>query len=159
MREDLVTPAMARRLVQEGLVWEPQPGDWVTATGGMSLNEGAMGFWLVVATNEREGYLMAADAEGRWPQTRMALGDLLWLPSAGKLKVWLRARGYRVATGETTTRLLGGTGPTTTHVCRLTRAGDPAPLDGQGVNEADAVASALLQVLGANTADAQGLGW
>ena len=159
MREDLVTPAMARRLVQNGLAWEPQAGDWVTAMGGVSVNGPAMGLWLVITTQEREGYVMAADADGRWPQTRMALRDLLWLPSAGKLKVWLRARGYRVATGETTTRLLGGTGPTTQHVCRLTRAGDAAPVDGQGVNEADAVASATLQVLGANTADSAGLGW
>jgi hypothetical protein len=159
MREDLVTPAMARRLVQDGLVWEPQAGDWVTGMAGAHLNETAAGLWLVVATHEREGYLMAADADGRWPQTRMAVSDCLWLPSAGKLKVWLRARGYRVATGEHTARLLGGTGPITQHVCRLTREGDPRPVDGQGVNEADAVASALIQVLGENTADARAPGW
>ncbi|HEX9039142.1 MAG TPA: hypothetical protein VF808_19330 [Ktedonobacterales bacterium] len=159
MREDLVTPAMARRLVQDGLEWEPQPGDWVTAAGGMSLNENTIGIWLVISTHDRGGYLMAADADGQWPQTRMAVRDCLWLPSAGKLKVWLRARGYRVATGEQTARLLGGTGPTRVHVCRLTRDGDPRPIDGQGVNEADAVASALLHALGADTADARGPGW
>ncbi len=159
MREDLVTPTMARRLVQEGLTWDPQPGDWVTAMGGSHLDESLVGLWLVIATHEREGFVTVADANGRWPQTRMAVRDCLWLSSAGKLKVWLRARGYRVATGETTGRLLGGSGPTVVHVCRLTREGSAAPIDGQGLNEAEAVADALLRILGAGTADASGLGW
>ncbi len=159
MREDLVTPAMARRLAQDGLTWEPQPGDWVTALGGARLDEGLIGLWLVITTHDREGFVTLADADGRWPQTRMAIRDCLWLPSAGKLKVWLRARGYRVATGETTGRLLGGSGPTVLHVCRLTRDKDPAPVDGQGINEAEAVADALLRTLGSGTADARGPGW
>jgi hypothetical protein len=162
MREDLVTPAMARRLVQEGLAWDAQPGDWVTALGGSHLDEGLIGLWLVITTHDREGFITLADAGGNWPQTRMAARDCLWLPSAGKLKVWLRARGYRVATGETVSRLLGGSGPTVQYVCRLTRdlgSTPAAPIDGQGINEAEAVASALLQVLGANTADSSGPGW
>lgn len=159
MREDLVTPAMARRLVQDGMTWDPQPGDWVTALGGSHLDEGVVGLWLVITTHDREGFLTLADAGGQWPQTRMAANDCLWLPSAGKLKTWLRARGYRVATGETVSRLLGGTGPTVQHVCRRTRDAGAAPVDGQGVNEAEAVASVVLQVLGSNTADAHGPAW
>jgi hypothetical protein len=164
MREDLVTPAMARRLVQEGITWDPQPGDWVTPLGGTHLHDGLIGLWLVITTHDREGYITLADADGRWPQTRMAERDCLWLPSAGKLKVWLRARGYRIATGETVSRLLGGSGPTALSVCRLTLdpiPGAPAvpPIDGQGVNEAEAVASAVLQILGAGTADTSGPLW
>jgi hypothetical protein len=159
MREDLVTPAMARRLIQDGLSWDPQPGDWVTALGGSHLDEGLIGLWLVITTHDREGFITLADADGRWPQTRMAAPDCLWLPSAGKLKMWLRARGYRVATGESAGRLLGGTGPIIHHVCRLTRDGAATPIDGQGINEAEAVADALLRVLGSDTADARGPGW
>ena len=157
MREDLVTPTTARRLAQAGLVWEPQPGDWVTALGGAYMDEGLVGLWLVVAASP-DGQLTLADATGRWPQSRGQMRDCLWLPSAGKLKVWLRARGYRVATGEVTARLLGGAGPMTHHVCRLSRDDGTPPIDGEGMNEAEAVAVAALQVLGAGTADAS-FGW
>src|SRR5512146_561750 len=84
MREDLVTPTMARRLIQDGLTWDPQPGDWVTALGGAHLDEGLIGMWLVITTHDREGFVTLADADGRWPRTRMAAHDCLWLPSAGK---------------------------------------------------------------------------
>ena len=153
MREELVTPTTARRLAQAGLAWDPQSGDWVTALGGAHMDEGLVGLWLVVNAGAG-GYLTLADATGRWPQSRGLVHDCLWLPSAGKLKVWLRARGYRVATGEVTARLLGGEGPMTRHVCRLTRDDGSAPVDGEGMNEAEAVAGAALQVLGAGTADA-----
>ena len=157
MREELVTPTTARRLAQTGLVWDPQPGDWVTALGGAHLDEGLVGLWLVVAATP-DGQLTLADATGRWPQSRGQTRDCLWLPSASKLKVWLRGHGYRVATGEVTARLLGGEGAMTRHVCRLTRADNTPPVDGEGVNEAEAVAVAALQALGAGTADA-GYGW
>lgn len=166
MREDLVTPTMARRLIEEGFLWEPQPGDWVTTLGGAylsgdSASGGMMGLWLVVTTHDREGYVTAVDGDGRWPQSRFNRNDCLWLPSAGKLKVWLRGRGYRIATGDSISQLLGGTGPTTVCVCRLTR--DPAPgmlppppIDSQGINEAEAVAIAILKVLSADRADTSG---
>lgn len=154
MREELVTPVTARRLAQVGLLWDPQPGDWVTALGGAHMDEGVVGIWLVVAVGPDGQQLTLADATGRWPQSRGAIHDCLWLPTAGKLKVWLRGRGYRIATGEVTARLLGGDGPMTRHVCRLTRADGGAPIDGEGVNEAEAVASAAFQALGAGTADA-----
>lgn len=156
MREELVTPATARRLAQEGLTWEPQPGDWVTALGGAHMDEGPVGLWLVVNA-QPDGQLILADATGRWPQSRGSVRNCLWLPSAGKLKVWLRGRGYRVATGEVTARLLGGDGAMTRHVCRLTREGGAPPVDGEGMNEAEAVALAALQTLGAGTADASRL--
>lgn len=152
MREELVTPATARRLAQEGLAWDPQPGDWVTSLGGAYMDEGLVGLWLVVNASP-DGQLMLADATGRWPQSRGQARDCLWLPSAGKLKVWLRGRGYRVATGEVTARMLGGEGSTTHHVCRLTRAGGGPPVDGEGINEAEAVAAAALQAIGAGTSD------
>lgn len=153
MREELVTPTTARRLAQAGLAWDPQPGDWVTALGGAHRDEGLVGLWLVVAFSA-DGQLTLADATGRWPQSRGLVRDCLWLPSAGKLKVWLRGRGYRVATGEVTARLLGGEGPMTRHVCRLTRDNGSAPVDGEGMNEAEAVAITALHVLGSGTADA-----
>ena len=106
MREELVTPATARRLAQVGLLWDPQPGDWVTALGGAHMDEGLVGIWLVVSVGADGQQLTLADATGRWPQSRGVAHDCLWLPSAGKLKVWLRGRGYRIATGEVTARLL-----------------------------------------------------
>lgn len=156
MREELVTPVTARRLAQAGLPWDPQPGDWVTALGGAHMDEGLVGLWLVASVLPG-GQLTLADATGRWPQSRGLMRDCLWLPSAGKLKVWLRGRGYRVATGEITARLLGGD-PMTRHVCRLTREDGSPPVDGEGMNEAEAVAGAALQALGAGTADSP-LGW
>jgi hypothetical protein len=152
MREELVTPTTARRLAQEGLAWDPQPGDWVTALGGAHLDEGLVGLWLVVNASP-DGQLTLADATGRWPQSRGLMRDCLWLPSPSKLKIWLRGRGYRVATGEVTARLLGGEGAMTRHVCRLTRDDGTPPIDGEGLNEAEAVAVAALQALGAGTAD------
>lgn len=152
MREELVTPTTARRLARAGLIWDPQPGDWVTSLGGAHVDEGVVGIWLVVGVG-MDGQLTLADPTGRWPQSRGHTRDCLWLPSASKLKVWLRGRGYRVATGEVTARLLGGEGATTHHVCRLTRTDGAPPIDGEGVNEPEAVATAALHALGAGTAD------
>jgi hypothetical protein len=39
MREDVVTPVTARRLVAEGLAWEPQVGDWCTVLGAEHITE------------------------------------------------------------------------------------------------------------------------
>src|SRR5574340_364920 len=110
MREELVTPTTARRLARAGLAWDPQPGDWVTSLGGAHVDEGVVGIWLVVAASA-DDQLTLADPAGRWPQSRGLVRDCLWLPSASKLKVWLRGRGYRVATGEVVARLRGGEGP------------------------------------------------
>ena len=154
MREDLVTPATARRLATEGLGWEPQIGDWCTVLGGEHIAEGAAGLWLVIAVPPGAGILALADASGQWPVTQVAQGTCLWLPTAGKLKTWLRARGYRVATGEAFAPVLAASAPASRHVCRLTYPGEAAPIDGDGLNEAEAVADALLRVLNAYTADA-----
>jgi hypothetical protein len=159
MREDLVTPATARRLATEGLVWEPQIGDWCTVLGGEHIAEGAAGLWLVIAVPLGMGTLALTDANGQWPVTKVALSNCLWLPTAGKLKTWLRARGYHVATGEAFAPVLAASAPAARHVCRLTTPGDAAPIDGDGLNEAEAVAGALLRVLHAHTADSSSLGW
>lgn len=153
MREDVVTPAMARRLLAEGLAWEPQLGDWVTVLGGEHISETQVGLWLVVALYPQREALGLADGAGRWPVTQISARDCVWLPTAGKLKTWLRARGYRVATGEQPLLLLGGQSDMTRHVCRLSRAEAAQPIDGEGINEAEAVADATLQVLGARTSD------
>src|SRR5262249_45579545 len=105
------------------------------------------------------GMLALVDAAGQWPVSQVPPHDCLWLPTAGKLKTWLRSRGFRVATGETSAAVLAATAPMLRHVCRLTRSGDPAALDGEGPNEAEAVADALLRALGAGTADSLHLGW
>ncbi len=149
MREELLTPATARRLAQEGLAWEPQIGDWCITLGSEHVSEGDASLWLVVALAPAQGMLTLADANGRWPQAHVAQRDCLWLPTAGKLKTWLRGRGYRVTTGETTTR--PSVGPFASvapsqHVCRLTSLSGRV-IDGEGVNEAEAVAFAMLRVL------------
>jgi hypothetical protein len=165
VREDLVTPVTARRLVAEGLVWEPQVGDWCTVLGAEHISEAPVGLWLVVGvytaagTLEQSRTLGLADAQGRWPVAQVQARDCLWLPTAGKLKTWLRARGYRVATGERPALLFGASVQTVRHVCRLTREGDARPVDGEGTNEAEAVADAALKVLGAQTADSARTAW
>lgn len=159
MREDLVTPATARRLATEGLGWEPQLGDWCTVLGAEHVAEGHAGLWLVIAVVHSAGALGLVDANGQWPVTQVARSNCLWLPTAGKLKTWLRAHGYRVATGEAFAPVLAASAPMTRHVCRLTLSGEAAPIDGDGLNEAEAVADALLRVLGAHTADSPRMEW
>jgi hypothetical protein len=159
MREDLVMPTTARRLVAEGLAWEPQLGDWCTVLGAEHVAEGNAGLWLVIATPPGSDTVALVDANGQWPVTQVARGNCLWLPTAGKLKTWLRARGYRVATGEAFAPVLAASAPMSRHVCRLTLPSDATPVDGDGLNEAEAVANALLRVLGAHTADSPRLEW
>jgi hypothetical protein len=151
MREDVVTPATGRRLAQEGLAWEPQVGDWCTVLGGVHNDERQVGLWLVIGVMPGGGMLGLVDAAGRWPIAQVAARDCLWLPNAGKLKTWLRARGYRVATGEITIGRPGASAPATHSICRLTRVGEAKPaLEAEGQNEAEAVANAVLGVLGAD---------
>jgi hypothetical protein len=159
MREDLVMPTTARRLVAEGLAWEPQLGDWCTVLGAEHVAEGNAGLWLVIAAPPGSETVALVDANGQWPVTQVARGNCLWLPTAGKLKTWLRARGYRVATGEAFAPVLAASAPMSRHVCRLTLPSDATPVDGDGLNEAEAVANALLRVLGAHTADSPRLEW
>jgi hypothetical protein len=159
MREELVTPAVARRLAQEGVVWEPQIGDWCAVFGAAYAGEGGAGMWLVVGVHPSSGILSLLDAAGQWPITQVRASDCLWLPSAGKLKTWLRARGYSVTTGEAQARVLGSTGRSTRDVCRATRPGDPQPVDGEGLSEAEAVADVILRMLGVHTAESPRLAW
>ncbi len=154
MREDLVTPAMARRLAHEGALWEPQVGDWCTVLGAAYVGEGSAGLWLVIGVHPTSGLLALMDASGRWPVTQVPVNNCLWLPTAGKLKTWLRAQGYSVTTGEAPARVLGATGHPMRDVCRAMRQGDPAPVDGEGLNEAEAVAAVVLRVLGIRSAQA-----
>lgn len=159
MREDVVTPVTARRLAAAGLMWEPQIGDWCTVMGGEHISEARVGLWLVAALYPQNGLIGLADAAGMWPMTQVPSRDCLWLPNIGKLKTWLRARGYRVATGESPVQLLGGTGPIMRHVCRMTRADTAAPIDGEGPTEAEALADAVLHILGSQSADAPKSSW
>lgn len=176
MREEVVTPTTARRLAHEGLGWEPQLGDWCVTLDGAQMGEHAVGLWLVVAIAPDQGILALADAAGRWPQARVAMRECLWLPSAGKLKTWLRARGYRVATGEANATAptlayapFGGASGSldtlnaqgsTLHVCRLTHPANRAVvIDGDGASEPEAVAVAILQLLGEQRASQSRQGW
>lgn len=159
MRDDITLPATARRVSGAGLIWEPAIGDWCVVLGAEHIAETQGGLWIVAARFPAAGLLALADSAGQWPITQVAAHECLWLPTAGQLKTWLRARGYRVATGESPALLLGGDA-SLRHVCRLTRAGDAAPIDGEGAGEAEAVAAAILRLLGAGTADELGgRGW
>src|SRR5258707_12511567 len=113
--------------------------------GAEHVSETAVGLWLVVVQPSATGLLGLADAAGMWPATQVAQRDCLWLPTAGKLKTWLRARGYRVATGEALARLLGSTSPTTPHVCGPSRAADALPIHGERSTEAEPVRDAVLR--------------
>ena len=159
MREDLVTPATARRLAGEGFTWEPELGDWCTVLGAEYAGETRVGLWLITAVYPQAGLLGLVDSTGQWPTSQVPQADCLWLPTIGKLKVWLRSRGFRVATGETASMLLGATSPAPRHVCRLTRESTPVPVDGNGTSESEALADAILRLLGAGTADSSRLNW
>lgn len=152
MRDDLVMPATGRRLSVAGLHWNPAIGDWCTVLGAEHISEASAGLWLVVGHVPARDMLALAESTGQWPVARVAAHDCLWLPAAGQLKTWLRARGWRIATGEAPAMLLGG-GPVVRHVCRLSKPDATAAVDGEGAAEAEAVADALLRVLSANTAD------
>ncbi|HLZ22113.1 MAG TPA: hypothetical protein VKQ30_08320 [Ktedonobacterales bacterium] len=158
MRDDIILPATARRLSAAGLGWEPAIGDWCVVLGAEHVAEAQGGLWLVAARFPAAGLLALADAAGQWPITQVAARECLWMPTAGQLKTWLRARGYRIASGESPALLLGGDA-SLRHVCRLTRAGNTTPIDGEGAGEAEAVADAILRLLGAGTADERGRGW
>jgi hypothetical protein len=157
MREELVTPATARRLATSGFPWDPQIGDWCTVLGAEHVSETRVGLWLVAAVQPQTGMLGLVDATGQWPISQVAARDCVQLPTIGKLKTWLRAQGYRVASGEAPAMLLGASAPVTRHVCRLTRADASAPVDGEGTTEAEAVADVILRILGAGTGYAPGL--
>jgi hypothetical protein len=159
MREELVMPATARRLAQEGMAWGPQIGDWCAVLDAVHVGEGRAGLWLVIGIHPPAGLLALVDASGRWPVTQVPIRDCLWLPTAGKLKTWLRGRGYAVSTGQAPARVLGATGRSMLDVCRATRADDSRPVDGEGLNEAEAVADVVLRVLGAHTAETPRLSW
>jgi len=160
MREDLVLPATARRLAVEGFTWHPELGDWCTVFGAAHAGETRVGLWLVIAVYPHTGQLGLVDGTGQWPASQVLQDDCLWLPTIGKLKVWLRAAGYRVATGEaTSTTLLGGTAPAPRHVCRLTREDSSVTRDGEGISESEALADAILRLLGAETADSRRSSW
>lgn len=159
MREDLVTPVTARRLAAESIGWEPQIGDWCTVMGAEHVSETRVGLWLVMAHYPTAGMLGLVDADGQWPASQVAARDCLWLPTAGKLKTWLRGRGYRVATGEAPALLLGASAATLRHVCRLTRVDGSPPVDGEGSSEPEALADAILRILGAHTADSTRRAW
>ncbi len=155
MREELVTPTTGRRLAQEGLGWAPQVGDWCAVLGGVHVSEGLAGLWLVASVAPAQDLLGLVEATGRWPVTQVAARECVWLPTAGKLKTWLRARGYRIATGEVSAHLYGAGAPVLHTICRLTRQGEQKPaLEAEGHNEAEAVASAVLAILTQNPRDA-----
>jgi hypothetical protein len=156
MREDLVTPATGRLLERAGLRWEPEPGDWCAGLGDESAGETRAGLWLVVAVDPGVA-LGVMDAAGRWPMARVPLRACVWLPSVGKLKRWLRARGYRVATGEVEGVALG-VGPR--HVCRVVRPGVAgAPVETDGPTEAEAAAAAVVRVLADEAPAGEAGGW
>ena len=157
MRDDLVTPATGRRLQRAGLAWDPQVGDWCMVLGGEHFHETQSGLWLVVSVVRASGQLGVMDAEGKWPVTRLAATDCVWVPTVGKLKMELRARGLRVQTGEFEPV---GLGSGVRQACRVLAPGAPSPVaEGQGPSESEAVADALLRLLEATQSAEGSPGW
>lgn len=156
MRDDLVLPPTARRLTEAGLAWEPSVGDWAVVIGAQHVGEGAGSLWLVVglppeqpSSARGEGrQVRLVDSAGRWAPVQVAMAHCTWLPTAGQLRTWLRARGYMVVTGESPQRPLGASG-TTRFRCRAT-APSGQPLEVEGLTEAEALASVVLHLLGSS---------
>jgi hypothetical protein len=166
MREDLTLATTARGLRQAGLAWHAQIGDWCVLLDGLTSAD-ASGLWLVTAADPAVGWATVCDAAGQWPPARIALADALWLPTAGQLRAWLRAHGFRVATSETAPGsssmesapavrqgwAAGVLGPSPAsppgyampHTCEATR--DAIAIRATGVTEAEAAAEAVLRVL------------
>ena len=159
VREDLVTPATARRLAAEGFTWQPELGDWCTVLGAEHVGETRVGLWLVAAIYPGASLLGLVDAAGQWPASRVPQADCLWLPTIGKLKIWLRSKGFHVTTGEATAMFLGSTALAPRHVCLIKRESSENPIDGEGISESEALADAILRLLGAETADSPRMSW
>lgn len=153
MRDDLVTPPTARRLQHAGLLWEPQVGDWCMVLGGEHFGETQSGLWLVMTGLQPTGHLGVVDAAGQWPVTHLLARECVWVPTVGKLKMWLRAQGYRVHTGEIESAGLGGGMRQACRVFARAVPAVPTPVaEGHGVSESEAVAAALLALLEASQA-------
>lgn len=157
MRDDLVLPPTARRLMEAGLLWEPGIGDWAVVIGALHASEGAGSLWLVMGILPEQipsphgtgRQLRLVDSAGRWAPVQLALEHCTWLPTAGQLRTWLRARGYTVLTGESPRGALGSSGFTPRFRCRAT---DPTgrPIEVEGITEAEALASVVLHLLGSS---------
>lgn len=160
MRDDLVLPPTARRLAEAGLAWEPSIGDWAVVFGALHVDQGAGSLWLVIAIlpdELRSGMpsgrsVRLVESAGRWAPIQVEERGCTWLPTAGQLRTWLRARGYTVVSGDSPGRSLGAVGSARFR-CRAT-APSGHPLEVEGLTEAEALASVVLYVLGASTADA-----
>src|SRR5258707_12963919 len=92
MREDVVTPATARRLAAAGLIWEPQIGDWCAILGGEHIAEGHVGLWLVAAIFPATAMLGLVDAAGKGPAAPAPPRGSFVLPTRGQPKGWVRGQ-------------------------------------------------------------------
>lgn len=160
MRDDLVLPPTARRLAEVGLAWEPSIGDWVAVLGAQHAAEGAGSLWLVIGilpgqrvTPLGDGaQVRLVESAGRWAPIQVARGSCTWLPTAGQLRTWLRARGYTVLTGETPQPAFGTGGHAARFRCRVT-APSGQRLESESLTEAEALASVILHILGSTSSD------
>lgn len=185
MHDTLVLASTARRLRGGGLAWRPQVGDWCTLIDAAHISGDQVGLWLVVDADATVGWINIIDAAAQWPTARISLGDALWLPSAGQLKVWLRALGYQVTTIEGGTSfatpsgslhahqgwaasILHGTPHQSTpsqpltsiaHQCHAVMPGKLPAIEGAGMTEAEAVAEVSALVLASDPRVATRQGW
>lgn len=153
MRDELALAATARRLRAAGLVWQPQPGDWCALLDGSRA-----GLWLVVEADAAVGWATIVATEARWPPARVAAQDALWLPTVGQLKAWLRAHGWRVSTQEVAPPaavpgwaaglpgMQAGAASPFAHRCVAVHPARPGAIQTAGLNEAEAVAEAVIVV-------------
>lgn len=172
MREDLVVTTTARRLRTAGLIWRPQVGDWCALVTAAYRVESQAGLWLVTNADATVGWVDVIDAAAQWPQARLALSDVLWLPTSGQMKGWLRSSGYHVSTvegpevtanptgqlGASGARagwaagILGGPTPPTVqpigkHRCLIMRSTGGFSTQAEGITEAEAIAETIMRLL------------
>jgi hypothetical protein len=112
----VITPQLARRLQQDGVLWEPAPGDRFTIDQPNILGEV---FWishLTIDVHTFQGQpLLGFNGTTEWALDSVTLDTALWLPREDQLRELIgdRFAGLVREDGEWVVAVDGGRGPET----------------------------------------------
>lgn len=89
----MISVALARRLVAEGVLWEPRPGDRFTIDQPTLVDEV---FWISELTIDVHTYhgqpLLGFNGTTEWALDSVTLDDTIWLPREDQLRELLGDR-------------------------------------------------------------------